>query len=1131
MKFSYLKNPGGSRVRGTLAFNRLWTLSLLMLLISQLSVGKALAQSITLHEKNSSLEAVLHKISEQAEADLIGDISLLRKSKPVQIEVSNKDIHAVLAMLESGQNVQLLYSNKTIVIKAKKAGDSNAHISNFKAPEKLQQHHLSGKVTNEKGEILAGVSIQDLSSKKMIGVSNKDGSFDVICAANSNLVFSLIGYEPKIEEINKRTQIRVTLKAKENVIEETVVTGYSTLRKENFTGAATTITRKELEKFNNNNIFSIIQSLDPSFKVDEGIQDGSNPNVIPEINIRGVASVGQYAVNAPLVIMDGFETTLETLYDMDVNRIESISILKDASSTSMYGSRGGNGVIVIETRLPKEGKFTITYDARPSITLVDLSDYNLMNAKEKLEYEFKSGQYDAFADGLSNNSQTHILQEGLNNLYADRLENVNAGVNTYWLKIPVQSTLSVNHSLRMEGGYNDVRYSIDANYFDMKGAMKESGRKRLGTGFGLIYRIPGKLLFSNKANFLYSLGYNSPYGEFSTYALLNPYERIRNEKGELNVVFNEFQDFSFGASIINPLYDASLPTRNQKSEMLISNNVMLEWNPINSLKITGKGYIGRKILENEKFLSPFHTKYRLVNNIAQRGEYGVQNGKEFQYDGNVNVQYSKDIKKHQFIGNLLAEIKSIDFLNVSYNMTGFSDDKLISPSASVGFTAGSRPTVVSSPANSLGFMGALFYTYDNKINYSFTYRLDGSSLFGSENRFGGFWSTGASYNMHKEPWFQNSIVNKLRMFGNIGINGNEGFMANMVSTAYRIESGGFYYNQFGYTYLSQGNATLTWPQIKQLSLGVDLSLFNDMISLSGSYYDKNTHNMISMITVAPSFGFKNNSFYQNLGMVNNRGFELKTVVKVLENPENRMVWNVNLGLVKNRGILKEISEELRKLNESTLKKDQFDNIVSPSVYYEEGASLTSIRAMPSLGIDPATGKELFLDRNGNKTFAWDASNMRIMGNQEPDFFGVFGSSLMYKGFSAQALFNYSIGGDLYNITLREKIENNNPSLNADRRVLYDRWQEPGEVKSFKSIADKEITQLSSRFIQRENYIRLSSLNLNYELPIDWIRKYKFQRVKVNFSANDVLRINTVKMERGINYPYALTYNFGLLIQL
>src|SRR5690606_35037739 len=165
------------------------------------------------------------------------------------------------------------------------------------------------------------------------------------------------------------------------------------------------------------------------------------------------------------------------------------------------------------------------------------------------------------------------------------------------------------------------------------------------------------------------------------------------------------------------------------------------------------------------------------------------------------------------------------------------------------------------------------------------------------------------------------------------------------------------------------------------------------------------------------------------------------------NPENRMVWNVNLGLVKNRGILKEISEELRKLNESTLKKDQFDNIVSPSVYYEEGASLTSIRAMPSLGIDPATGKELFLDRNGNKTFAWDASNMRIVGNQEPDFFGVLGSSLMYKGFSAQALFNYSIGGDLYNITLREKIENSNPSLNADRRVLYDRWQEPGEVKN------------------------------------------------------------------------------------
>src|SRR5690606_34758054 len=154
--------------------------------------------------------------------------------KPVQIEVANKDIHTVLTMLENGQNVQLLYSNKTIVIKAKKAEDANAHISNFKAPEKLQQHRLAGKVTNEKGEILAGVSIQDLSSKKMFGVTNKGGACEVICAPNANLVFSLIGYEPKIEEINKRAQIRVTLRAKENVIEETVVTGYSTLRKENF---------------------------------------------------------------------------------------------------------------------------------------------------------------------------------------------------------------------------------------------------------------------------------------------------------------------------------------------------------------------------------------------------------------------------------------------------------------------------------------------------------------------------------------------------------------------------------------------------------------------------------------------------------------------------------------------------------------------------------------------------------------------------------------------------------------------------------------------------------------------------------------------------------------------------------
>lgn len=489
------------------------------------------------------------------------------------------------------------------------------------------------------------------------------------------------------------------------------------------------------------------------------------------------------------------------------------------------------------------------------------------------------------------------------------------------------------------------------------------------------------------------------------------------------------------------------------------------------------------------------------------------------------------MKKHSFtvlaIGELIAS--NTDYKNHYY--LGFADDRFMNSSQALRYDPDNTlPEVSSIPERLISFAGNFTYTFDDKLHASGSYRLDGSSKFGSENPYGQFYSFGLAYNLHKEKWFQNNVVRNLKIFANTGINGSDSFSANMTSTSYSFVSNSVYLSQYAAVYASQGNENLRWPKITQNSGGIEFMLFDNLVNFRGNYYNKITTDMISTISVAPSYGFAGNTYYQNLGKVRNRGFEIASNFQVYKNIAKEMSWFVNVSAVQNRSLLLEISDELRALNESMIITDENGLILKPAQYYEQGQPLQNILAVRSLGIDPATGRELYLDYMGNPTFTWDANDQMIVGNREPDLFGTFGSTFNYKRFSVQVIFNYSLGGDVYNSTLMDKIENNNPYVNADIRVLEDRWQEPGDVAMFKDISDQSTTQVSSRFVQKENYLRFSTLNINYELPKSVLQKYKLQRAKLNFSTNDMFRLSTVQMERGTSYPYARTYNMGLTIQ-
>ncbi|MEH6305818.1 SusC/RagA family TonB-linked outer membrane protein [Olivibacter sp. CPCC 100613] len=1074
---------------------------------------QAAAQSITLKKDKSPLLEILREIQHQSKLDLFGDFDLLKGVKPFSIDVKNRDLAQVLHELSDGQPFSLSLYRDAIVIEAAK----------LRAKEEKTSKLLSGTVKDENGFPLENVNIRSLIPPYRAVTTQSDGSYQIRVDTDQELLFSMVGYEPLRLKLNGEIALHVQLKSQQQMMEEVLIhRGYDSRKPLSMTGASRSITRRELEQFNSNNIFTVIQSIDPTFHIDQNLFAGSNPNIIPDVTIRGINNVGEYAINSPLVILDGFEVSLERLYDLDINRIESITLLKDVSSTVLYGSRGGNGVLVVETRPGTAEKLTLSYDMRSTVTAVDVGDYHLMNAAEKLDFEKLAGVYTVTA-GTFPPAEENIEQARLDNLYNRRKANMIRGVETDWLSQPTHSSLSLAHSIRAEGGVGRIRYGIQGNYNNLAGAMKGSGRRRIGSTFDLVYRKPQKILLRNNLTYLSNKAYQSPYGPFSRYAQMNPYQPLRNESGDL---VRQYADESLEELQYNPLYDAGLPHRADEYATILTNNFSLEWNISPVLKLRSTAVLEKNTSKSEFYLSPLHSRFARADQDSI-GQYSSGKGNGNGYSANVNITYFKTRKKHAFSTSLIGEVKSSSFKQDTRQLIGFTADL---ERSSLPKYAKSNQLVHRDIENRL--LGVLFvgnYTYDQKYILDASYRMDGSSKFGENARYGNFWSLGLGYNLHQEHFFKRDWIQELRLFTNTGVNGTDAFLANMTLSSYVLSPGQVYYKEFGLSYFNEGNPDLHWPQIHSWSVGGTGKLFDGRIAFSYAYYSKVTDRMISLITVAPSVGLPNDSYFENMGKVQNRGFEAAATIKVMENSKKTLSWYLTASANRNQGKLIEISEALRQLNASNLVRTN-EGLYKQTVYYEQGKSINNIKGVRSLGIDPASGQEIFQKINGRLTNEWDINDITVIGNREPKLFGNIHSAFNFRQFSLQAYFSYTLGGDIYNHTLADRVENSDPRLNTDIRAFYDRWRQPGDQAAFKDIRNVEKTGLTSRFVQRENTLQLSCLMINYDFLGERIKKYRLQRLRLNFSVNGLLRISTVKMERGLDYPFARTFNIGCMIQ-
>ena len=911
---------------------------------------------------------------------------------------------------------------------------------------------------------------------------------------------------------NPSEKLKVRLEPDAVSLQETVITGIYTRKAESFTGSMATYSEKELKTVGNQNVLQSLKVLDPSFIVLENNLAGSDPNATMNLNIGGNTNIvgleTEYTTNPnqPLFILDGFETTLSTITDLSMDRVASITILKDAASTAIYGAKAANGVVVVETKKPEAGRLQFNYNGNFGIEWADLTDYNLMNSSEKLQYEKLAGYYGSLDDN------GNIIDEYYQNLYNQRMLRTKQGIDSYWLNEPLQTGFTQSHNIFAEGGDAAFRYGIGMTYTQTQGVMKNSNRDVLNGNVQLTYRID-KFAFTNQTN-ITNTDVENPTVSFSDFARTNPFYDKYNEYGEIEQVIEEIKSPTGGTQYItNPLWDLNQKSYDKNNQLSFTNNFQIEYRPLPELRIRGKlGLIvGR--YNSKQFDSPEMSKY-LTTDELKRGSYTESNTKSSSYDGSLDVSYGKTFGKHTVnaIGGMqISENNS----NLSmFQAIGYSSDLFSNPNFANGYPEGGRPSSSIAKSRTASYYANFNYGYQLRYLVDFNLRTDGSSVYGVNNPFSTTWSLGLGWNIHNEDFFnKNGVLNYLKLRYSIGNPGNANLDAKMANSIYTYYTQ--YPNMFGLAALisSWGNSGLKWQRTNENNVGIDIEMFHNRLRLSTDFFIKKTDPLLLSIDFPPSTGIS--QVPMNIGAMKNVGTTFTGSYIIIRKPD--MNWTVNANLRHIRTTYYNIGDLLEKYNEKGRTNQTLTR-------YYDGASNTALYAVRSAGIDPMTGNEIFIRKDGSYTFKWDSADEVICGDSTPDIEGAFGTSFYWKGFSVNAIFSYRYGGQAFLSTLFNKVENISDvqvKYNQDKRALYDRWQKPGDIAKFKRIDDTSTTNMSSRFIADDNTLELSTVSVGYETTAGkWLQSIGASSFNVRIYGNSLFRLSTIKEERGIDYPFS-----------
>ncbi|WPP48019.1 SusC/RagA family TonB-linked outer membrane protein [Catalinimonas niigatensis] len=919
------------------------------------------------------------------------------------------------------------------------------------------QQNISGKVTDgESGEPLPGVNI--LAKGTTVGtVSDADGNYRLTVSDEvRTLVFSSIGYISEEVAINSQTNIDLALMPDIQSLSEVVVVGYGTQKKSDLTGSVAQVKSEQINAFPTANMLQSLSGRAPGVQV---LQTTGAPGAGTSVRIRGTSSI--QGGNEPLYVVDGFPFSGNPT-NLNNSDIESVEILKDASATAIYGSRGANGVVIITTKKGKAGRTNVNFE----------TSYSVQKLRRKLDL-MNGQQYALLANMQAENDgiDPYFTQEEINNF----------GEGYDWQDLVFQNAPMKTSSLSISGGNEKTQFSVGGSFFGQEGIIQGSDYNRYSLRANINHKINEKLSVnvSSTSSYLKTERKDSDGGHRGTSLIgaaiaAAPISRPYNEDGSYTVLANEYPFVA--PDIINPLNFIHEQFTETKANVVLTNAAFV-YQPLPAITIKISGGI-----ENRDDRTDAYTTRDFFNS---NGSASISTSQFRSLLSENTISYNKTIdERHSFSAVAGFTYQDFDSTSLGGSGVGFLSDAFETHDLS----AAENPNIPSSSYSKsvlLSYLGRVNYTLLDRYLFTFSFRSDGSSRYSEGNKWGYFPSGAVAWRISDEGFMQNNgLFSDMKLRASWGLTGSQAISP--YATLNLLSSGNTVFDDQLYNTFSPGTrlpGDLRWETTEQIDIGLDFGLMENRIFITADYYIKNTRDLLNTVRLPNSMGFT--STIQNVGQVQNKGFELGIDSRITT---GEFKWDLyaNLSLNRNKVIKLQGGEDILGGYVGVLVVQ--DNVT----ILREGRPIGQFWGYVEDGYDEE-GQISLEDVDGDGAIT--AEDKTYIGDPNPSFIYGLNSSMSYKNFELNLFLQGSQGNDIFNASAIPVTLDYGQGLNMPREVFTNHWTPDNPNAKYPIISRNTSAVVSDRWIEDGSYMRLRNIELAYNLPfeslgIDWIRNAK-----------------------------------------
>lgn len=1035
-------------------------LALSLLFISPLfatetGAQKVLQEVITLKAQQQPLHTVLHSIEQLTSAQFMYSPALIDADRKVSVSAKNITVQHLLDELLPQLNLKYEYTDNIILIlRTGKVAP---------VPEQEQQRQIaklvSGKVIDRNGQPIASVSVMEKGTTHGT-VTDKDGNFSLeVAGENAVLVFSYVGYVTQEIAVENKTNITVTLMEEPGSLNEVVVVGYGAVKKRDLTGSVAQIKSEDLNAYPITNVMQGLQGKASGVQV---FQNSGGPGAPMNVRIRGSNSI--QGNNSPLYVIDGFaiQYSPDAINPAD---IESIEILKDASATAIYGSRGANGVVLITTKSGRAGRSQVSLDSYVGTQEIR-KKLDLLNARQFAELANERATNDGFAP--------YFTEEEINSF----------GEGTDWQEVMLQNALIHNHNLNISGGTDKSQYSVSGSYFGQDGIVLGSDYERISLRANLTQKVSDKIKLSYST--IYSItnrtannSDNGQKGSTVTSGMLAapPTLGPKNPDGTYtNLIAYPFSP----NSIRNPLALAEAITNKQNKKYFFA-NAALSYEPIKNLVL--RSSIG---LENSSTRQDYYSPTYIPMTPTGSASISVEEATNILNENTAT--YSTTIHKNHAISVLGGfTFQHVDEKGVGASASGFPVDILETNS----LQSGSSPGIPNSGRTKwtlMSYLGRVNYSFMNKYLLTVSLRADGSSRFGEGNKWGYFPSAALAWRIIDENFMQNSqFFSDLKLRGSWGQTGNTAIAP--YQTLHSLSTVQIPFNDELYIGIMPGGNTLDNPNLKwetttQTDIGLDVGVLKNRLSLTVDVYKKNTKDLLARVPLATSSGYMNT--IQNIGEIENKGIEAGVFATIFN---RAFKWNLNVNFSENKSKVKKLA------NGSDVYGDALGQPLEVAVnILREGEPAGVFLGYIEDGLNE-NGAIVYKDLNKDGIINLD--DKTIIGDPNPDFIYGLNSNMSYKNFEFTFFIQGVQGNDIFNWNFASNANSFYFGENQIVDVYYNRWtpSNPNPNAKYPKVSASTKFLESDRYIEDGSYVRLKNIQLGYHFPMNkwgvkWIKDFQ-----------------------------------------